>query len=327
MTGRLEASRVRNKGFYRHRGNGTDTRDSGEAPHILILLGDNYDLALQLLNPCCQTVNLINDLFKSKTCGRRQAGVTFIPNDRRQRLYVSDPRCRNDAKLAHVSAQGIQKPEQDWYRGRALAESIKTSCWKYCMGAEPFGNGDSPQVTRAEFRSYLSEILQANRHIGDRMPPDKAAHDQITESMEEVRALPLEERIKYYDTLRIREQRAWYANKAGLNKKASRSWVITSVIAYACAIVMSLVRITLPGFAFWPIEPVIVIASSILGWMQIKKFNELASSYTLTAHEIGIIQGRVLEMKAEDEFSKFVADAEQAFSREHTQWVARQQQA
>ncbi|CAN7673881.1 DUF4231 domain-containing protein [Pararhizobium sp. LjRoot255] len=235
--------------------------------------------------------------------------------------------------LVLVAALGVliyrnqQKPEQDWYRGRALAESIKTSCWKYCMGAEPFGNGDSPRVTRAEFRSYLAEILQANRHIGERMPPDKAAHDQITESMEEVRALPLEERIKYYDTLRIREQRTWYANKAGLNKKASRSWVITSVIAYACAIVMSLVRIALPGFAFWPIEPVIVIASSILGWMQIKKFNELASSYTLTAHEIGIIQGRVLEMKAEDEFSKFVADAEQAFSREHTQWVARQQQA
>ncbi|MGO7135776.1 DUF4231 domain-containing protein [Rhizobium leguminosarum] len=235
--------------------------------------------------------------------------------------------------LVLVAALGVliyrnqQKPEQDWYRGRALAESIKTSCWKYCMGAEPFGNGDSPQVTRAEFRSYLSEILQANRHIGDRMPPDKAAHDQITESMEEVRALPLEERIKYYDTLRIREQRVWYANKAGFNKKASRFWVITSVIAYACAIVMSLVRIVLPGFAFWPIEPVIVIASSILGWMQIKKFNELASSFTLTAHEIGIIQGRVLEIKVEDEFSKFVADAEQAFSREHTQWVARQQQA
>ncbi|MDG3580694.1 DUF4231 domain-containing protein [Rhizobium sp. YJ-22] len=220
-----------------------------------------------------------------------------------------------------------QKPEQDWYRGRALAESIKTSCWKYCMVAEPFAGNDSTEVTRAEFRSYLTEILQANRHIGDRMPSDKAAHDQVTKSMEEVRALPLRERIEYYETFRIREQRSWYAKNAGLNRKASKFWVIASVIAYACAIIMNLLRVVLPEFSFWPIEPVIVIASSILGWMQIKKFNELASSYTLTAHEIGIIQGRILEVNTDEEFSQFVVEAEQAFSREHTQWVARQQQA
>gem|GEM_PF-5728942 len=109
MTCRLKSSWIRDEGFYRHRGNGADTRNCREAPHILILLGDNYDLALKLLNPCCQTVDLINDLFKSKTRGRRQAGVTFIPNDRSQRLYVSDPRCRDDAELAHVSAQGIDR--------------------------------------------------------------------------------------------------------------------------------------------------------------------------------------------------------------------------
>ena len=58
--------------------------------------------------------------------------------------------------------------------------------------------------------------------------------------------------------------------------------------------------------------------------MQIKKFNELNSSYTLTAHEIGIIQTRLQDVEAEEEFSDFVNEAELAFSREHTQWVARQ---
>ncbi|EJB01738.1 hypothetical protein Rleg9DRAFT_0478 [Rhizobium leguminosarum bv. trifolii WSM597] len=221
--------------------------------------------------------------------------------------------------------RSLQKPEQDWYRGRALAESIKTSCWKYCMRSEPFGDNDSVATRRAEFRTYLTEILRANRLIGDRLPADNAAEEQITTSMEAVRALPLEERKKYYDINRVRNQRTWYAKKASGNKKSSRNWMIASVAFYGIAIVLSLVRITDPGFVYWPVEPVIVVASSILGWVQIKKFNELASSYTLTAHEIGIIQGRIADISREEEFSKFVLDAEQAFSREHTQWVARQQ--
>ena len=58
--------------------------------------------------------------------------------------------------------------------------------------------------------------------------------------------------------------------------------------------------------------------------MQIKKFNELTSAYTLTAHEIGIIQGRLEEVDSEEDLSEFINEAELAFSREHTQWVARQ---
>ncbi|MEF2559366.1 DUF4231 domain-containing protein [Aurantimonas sp. C2-5-R2] len=229
------------------------------------------------------------------------------------------------ASLAVLIFRTWRKPEQDWYKGRALAESIKTSCWRYCMRSEPFGDADKVAVRRAEFRNHLRAILDANRHIGDRIPPDEAANDQITATMEETRALPLEERKVFYDTNRIREQRKWYARKARENKKASVTWMIAGIIAYGLAIALVLLRIAYPQQELWPIEPIIVAAASIIGWTQVKKFNELASSYTLTAHEIGIIQGRVKEVATEPEFSDFVNEAEQAFSREHTQWVARQQ--
>ncbi|MCR6727808.1 DUF4231 domain-containing protein [Agrobacterium fabrum] len=240
-------------------------------------------------------------------------------------VYFIIPAVALIASLVVMIIRSLLKPEQGWYRGRALAESIKTSSWKYCMRGEPFGDADNIAVRRAEFRTYLTEILSANRLIGDRMPPDQAAADQITQSMEDVRSLGLEDRIHYYDTHRISEQRQWYADRASANRRASKLWVGASVIAYAVAIVLSLIRITEPTFAFWPIEPMIVIASSILGWTQVKKFNELASSYTLTAHEIGIIRSKIEEVKTEDAFSQFVVESEQAFSREHTQWVARQQ--
>ena len=67
-----------------------------------------------------------------------------------------------------------------------------------------------------------------------------------------------------------------------------------------------------------------VAASAVLGWMQIKKFNELASAYTLTALEISLIEDKLREVETEAELSEFVNEAELAFSREHTQWVARQ---
>ncbi|MCH4024757.1 MAG: DUF4231 domain-containing protein [Acetobacter fabarum] len=229
------------------------------------------------------------------------------------------------ASLATLVTRNWQKPEQDWYKGRALAESIKTSCWRYCMRAEPFGDADNIVQRRAEFRNHLRAILEANRHIGDRIPPDAAANDQITVSMEETRALSLQGRKDFYDRNRIREQRSWYQSKAIANKKASRHWMIGGVVAYAIAIFLVLLRIVHPEQKIWPIDPLIVVASSIIGWTQVKKFNELASSYTLTAHEIGIIQGRVQEVDTEADFSDFINDAEQAFSREHTQWVARQQ--
>lgn len=216
------------------------------------------------------------------------------------------------------------KPEQHWYKGRALAESIKTSTWRYCMRATPFEDAADVRIRRAEYRNYLQEILSTNRHIGDRIPPDSSAEDQITSSMDNIRALSLLERRKYYLQERIKEQRTWYSKKASANKVASERWVIACATTYGIAVVLLLLRPTAANWHFWPFEPLIVVASSIIGWMQIKKFNELTSAYTLTAHEIGIIQGRIEEADTEEEFSEFVNEAELAFSREHTQWVARQ---
>lgn len=229
------------------------------------------------------------------------------------------------ASLGVLIKRNSEKPEQGWYRGRALAESIKTSCWRYCMRADPFGDADRIEKPRSEFRNHLLEILRANRLICDRMPPDSLAKEQIPDSMQAVRALSIEKRKAFYLKYRIQEQREWYARKAGANRKAGRRWGRIAVGAYVVAICLALSRIAYPNWELWPIEPVIVFASSIIGWTQVKKFNELASSYALTAHEIGIIQGNIAAITTEPSFAEFINDAEQAFSREHTQWVARQQ--
>lgn len=222
--------------------------------------------------------------------------------------------------------RSLSKPEQSWYKCRALAESIKTSTWRFCMRAGPFDDAPDVQIPRKNFRNTLRSILDANRHIGERIAGVEAANDQVTAEMENIRAAPLVERIEFYNAHRIREQRDWYNAKAVGNKKAFRRWVGVSVFTYLVAAALVLSRIVYPNWDIWPIDPLIVAASATIGWIQIKKFSELAASYTLTAHEIGILQGRVQELRTEDQFAEFVNEAELAFSREHTQWVARQQQ-
>jgi hypothetical protein len=70
-------------------------------------------------------------------------------------------------------------------------------------------------------------------------------------------------------------------------------------------------------------EPLLVGASAALSWSQAKRFRELGNAYGLTVHEISLIREESGRIKTEDDFSEFVNNSENAFSREHTQWVAR----
>src|SRR5262249_49915702 len=42
--------------------------------------------------------------------------------------------------IAVLLTRSLKKPEQEWYRARALAESVKTLTWRYMMRAAPFGD-------------------------------------------------------------------------------------------------------------------------------------------------------------------------------------------
>ncbi|QKC92349.1 SLATT domain-containing protein [Mesorhizobium sp. NZP2234] len=123
---------------------------------------------------------------------------------------------------------------------------------------------------------------------------------------------------------RICDQRKWYEKKARSNKRSAKIWMGLGVIAYAVGFSFIVVRIADPAMPGWPTEPLIVIAASLIGWTQIKKFNELASAYTLTAHEIGLTADLITDANSDEAFSSAVNEAELAFSRERTQWVARQ---
>lgn len=215
----------------------------------------------------------------------------------------------------------IKKLDQDWYRCRALAESVKTSAWRFSMRAHPFEDADSVNVPKANFRNLLNDILKSNKGIAERLTASE--EHQVTKSMIFLRGLPVKERLGFYVKNRIDEQRRWYARKSGENKKAMNIWITATLIVYAlCLLSLNSKIIGIPQISI-SFDPLIVLVTSFIGWIQIKRHSELTASYNLTAHEIGIIHGKAESVKSESELSDFVNESELAFSREHTQWVAR----
>jgi SMODS and SLOG-associating 2TM effector domain 3/SMODS and SLOG-associating 2TM effector domain 1 len=224
-----------------------------------------------------------------------------------------------------MAYRSMRKPERTWYQARALSESVKTLSWRFAMRAEPFDDAKSSDARR-DFRNMLSEVLKANRSISDALSALAADGEQLPGAMREMREKKLEERRAFYLQYRIADQRAWYQRKAKTNSAAAKRWLAISCVAYGLGLAFILTRVVDPTSVGWPTEPLVVFASAAIGWTQIKKFNELAAAYTLTAQDIGLVQSLVEDTATAGEFSAAVNEAELAFSREHTQWAARQLQ-
>jgi hypothetical protein len=212
-----------------------------------------------------------------------------------------------------------KRPDQAWYAGRAVAESIKTSTWRYVCRAEPFLVDDS--VARDGFKKRLKEIVDQNQEVIGALT-EYLSGSQISPEMDALRGESLSKRQASYAKHRVEDQLVWYAGKAAYNKKRSKAFFWGLVSINGLAVLCAVLRVKF-GTVPWPTDICVAAAASVLTWMQARRFSELASSYALAAFEIGIVKDEVMLANTDQDFSVFVGDAENAFSREHTQWVAR----
>jgi hypothetical protein len=220
----------------------------------------------------------------------------------------------------YIALQGFEKR---WYRARAVAESVKTSSWRFAMRAEPYEDVDDLQKVKAKFRNLLRNILSEHSDLASDFAGIDATGDQITDKMCELRAQGVESRLAAYKKDRISEQRDWYSKKAASNRRHARFWFTVFVILQAGAVACVVGRILKPGFEHWPTEVFVVAAGVVFAWIHVKRYREISAAYALTAHEIGIIAGESEKVRTDHDLSEFVQNSENAFSREHTQWIAR----
>ena len=216
-----------------------------------------------------------------------------------------------------------KKIENKWYACRAIAESVKTATWRFMMRAEPYENSQNLHEVKANFRNLLREILKQNTYVADYIGGELSEKEQITEKMMNIRNSSIDERKDLYIKNRIDDQRKWYSKKYSFNKKNNLIWFLLVILFNAIAALFAILQISNPTNQYLPIDVFAVIAVSSLTWIQLKRYQELSSSYALAAHEIGTIKSMSEEIKTENDLSKFVINSENAFSREHTQWIAK----
>jgi hypothetical protein len=212
------------------------------------------------------------------------------------------------------------RPERTWYEGRAAAESVKTLTWRYAVGGDPFGiDRRSPREIDELFLQRLEDILSVLRDLD--LSPLVGPGAPITASMRKTRAASLQDRRTTYETGRINDQQSWYQAKADWNSRRAERWSFMMVTVESLGMIAAIMKATgqlrldLLGFAG-------TIVAAIAAWLQMKQHQALAKAYTVASLELANVRARVTWPATEQDWSRFVADAEDAISREHRLWKA-----
>lgn len=207
------------------------------------------------------------------------------------------------------------RPHRAWYDGRAAAESVKTLSWKYAVGGDPFPV--SEERAAANFEALVNEVLASF----DSFKSAERNGSAPTLSMDAARARTLEERKSLYARDRIGDQRAWYSRKAAWNQRRARFW---GFVVLALQLVGA-VGAFLKGFGVVDID-LFGLAGAAVGsavaWLETKQHHTIARAYRVASQELGSILELVSRQADEGSWSRFVAESEEAISREHTMWKA-----
>lgn len=213
-----------------------------------------------------------------------------------------------------------EKAEARWYEARAGAESIKSMAWQFAVGGESFRLADLDAEDR--FRTEMLEVLDELKELD--VAPPKGGEPSVTGEMRAIRRESVAQRRAIYLAGRVRDQQDWYSQKSEHNKDQAKFWRRNLVAIEFAAVLLGLAR----AFGWFDIDLLGVgaaLGAGIAAWLQMKKYGVLATSYALTAHEVGLLSASVEDAQTESTWAQAVHDAEAAFSREHTTWLARRQ--
>jgi hypothetical protein len=216
----------------------------------------------------------------------------------------------------------VLKFEKGWYEGRAVAESIKTLCWKFMTGARPFSIDLNETKAQNLLIENFKKVIGHRKDFFTLIGSDFAENEQLPVELMNIRKLTKDERISIYKTERLEKQKKWYTDKTTENKKWTKISFAVIILAQVLAVISLILKIK---FEFeFSIAPILVtISTAFIAWLQLRRYQELSQSYLITATELSLIKSKINQVDTESEFSEFVDDSETAISREHTLWLAR----
>ena len=219
----------------------------------------------------------------------------------------------------------IRKKERVWFDGRALAESIKTLCWRYMIGAEPFKTAIPDEEVDKLFIESIKSVWQERKNLSSVLISNSKNQTYLTETMKEIRNLDFHQRMELYLEHRVQNQQKWYSDKCKYNRKRE-TWLFNASFLFQ---ILAIIYIIILANQNWTINITGILSALVtitITWLQVKQHQELAQAYGVAAQELTFIHSMSFEVKSEDSLSDYVNESENAISREHTLWVARRGQ-
>jgi hypothetical protein len=207
--------------------------------------------------------------------------------------------------------------ERTWYDGRAMAESAKSLTWLYMVGGGAFSL--DAQDPDGSFKRRLRSIQGELRHLDYVI--DEGG-DEITSQMRALRESPLDTRRTTYLTDRLDDQIGYYRKRLkdhqrSANRFRGLTWAAQTLgLAGGVLKATGVVDVDLLGIGA-------ACAAAGTAWLQTRDHVTLARAYQLTAEDLDQVREDVPSDGQEDPWSRYVADAETAMSREHVMWTAR----
>ena len=148
--------------------------------------------------------------------------------------------------LGILIALRVKRPDDLWYNGRAVAESVKTRAWRWVMRAEPYEDTDNIEIVSKNFINDLKAILTQNQRLSEVLNCNVGIQDPISVTMKTIRDLPVKERLEIYKEQRIKDQANFYSTKSLFNKRRAMQWFWVSVSLHSGAVALLLYRIKDP---------------------------------------------------------------------------------
>jgi SMODS and SLOG-associating 2TM effector domain 3/SMODS and SLOG-associating 2TM effector domain 1 len=216
-----------------------------------------------------------------------------------------------------------QRLASAWYDGRAVAESVKTTAWRYMTQADPYDARASEPEADHVFTDAVASFLSERANLAANLPAYLATGAQITPAMKAVRGLSTAHRRDLYLEERIGGQRRWYAERAEMNKKGARRLFVFVLVSQGLALIAAIFIVRWPLFPMNLVGVFAAVGAALLAWNQLKRYEEIATAYGLAAQELGTAQEQGRHVQDDEHLSSFVLNAENAISREHTLWLAR----
>jgi hypothetical protein len=214
------------------------------------------------------------------------------------------------------------KLEQIWYEGRAIAESSKTLTWRYMMGTDPYPTNIGSKADEL-FIASLQSLIKERSSFAARLCDEYFMDKQITDKMRFNRRIGTQERKQMYLSERIDDQRRWYNQKSQANLRSANRYFIMTISSQVLAIIAAFTVVLWQGSLVQFTGIFTTLASAIIAWTQMRRNEELAQSYGLAGQELNFIFEQSSLVENEEQFLRYVANAEMAISREHTMWLAR----